>query len=99
MPAPVGQGARPVDPLAADLGGEDWAEAAPPEPHGFMADLDASLVQQVFDVAQRERKADLHHYRQANDLRARLEVLEWGGSYSFRMAMRQLSPTQEFCSD
>ena len=37
--------------------------------------IDTPLEQQVLDVAQRERVADLHHYRQADDLRACLEVL------------------------
>ena len=76
MLPPVGQGAQASDPFPPDLGGEHWAQPVPPKPHGFMADLDASLVQQVFDVAQRERIADLHHYRQEDDLRACLEVLE-----------------------
>ena len=37
--------------------------------------IDTPLEQQVLDVAQRERVADLHHYRQSDDLRACLEVL------------------------
>ena len=41
-----------------------------------MADLDPTLVQQVFDVSERKWKANVHHYRQANDLWAAVEVLE-----------------------
>lgn len=41
-----------------------------------MADLDPALVQQVLDVAQRKGKADVHHYRHADDFWARLEVAE-----------------------
>jgi len=32
-----------------------------------MADIDAALVQQVFNIAQRQREADLHPDRQADD--------------------------------
>jgi hypothetical protein len=78
MPPPVGQGPHSVDPLAADLGGEHRAEAVPPEPHGLMADVDAALLQHVFDVAQRERLTDGHHHGKTDDFRASLEVLEWG---------------------
>ena len=51
----------------------------PPEPHGLVADFDAALVQQVFDVAQRQREPDIHHHRQADDFGARLEPLEGAG--------------------
>ena len=35
----------------------------PPEPHRFVAHIDAAFVQQIFDVPQREREADVQHYR------------------------------------
>ena len=41
-----------------------------------MADIDAALVQQIFDISQRERKSNVEHNRQANNLRAAVEVLE-----------------------
>jgi hypothetical protein len=44
MPSPVGQEPHAIDPLSPDLGGEHWAEAVPPKPHGLMADLDAPLA-------------------------------------------------------
>ena len=43
-----------------------------------MTDLDPAFVEQVFDVAQRNREPDLEHHRQADDLWARLEVAEQG---------------------
>lgn len=43
-----------------------------------MADLCTALMQQVFDIAQRQRVADVQHPRQADDLRAGLEVTERG---------------------
>ena len=39
-----------------------------------MADIDAAFVQQIFHISKRKRKPDVHHHRQADDLRARLEV-------------------------
>ena len=56
------------------LGGKDRAEAMPPEPDSLMADVDPSLMQQIFDIAEREREADVHHHRQADDLRAGSEA-------------------------
>lgn len=43
-----------------------------------MADLDPAFVQQVFDVAQRQRELNVVLHRQADDLWARLEVAERG---------------------
>ena len=42
----------------------------PPVPNGFVADVNATLMQQVFDVPERKRKPDVEHHRQADDLRA-----------------------------
>lgn len=39
-----------------------------------MADIDAALVQQVLDVAQRERETHVHHDRKADDLGAGSEI-------------------------
>ena len=36
-----------------DLRGTQWANAGPPVPHGLMADVDASLTQEIFDLSQR----------------------------------------------
>jgi hypothetical protein len=98
MPPPVGQGAHSVDPLAADRGGEHRAEAVPPEPHGLMADVAAALLQQVFDVAQPERLTDGHRHGKTDDLRASLEVLEWGVPGHLGRARRAL-PIRPVCSD
>ena len=43
-----------------------------------MADFDPALMQQVFDVPERKWEPNIHHNRQADDLWARLEVLERG---------------------
>lgn len=45
---------------------------------GFMADVDVSLLQQVLDIAQRQREPDIQHHRQADNLGSGLEVIEGG---------------------
>lgn len=42
-----------------------------------MADIDPALVEQVFDVSQRERKSNIQHDRQPDDFGRRVEVSEW----------------------
>ena len=41
-----------------------------------MLDIDAALVEQILDVPQRARKADVHHHRKADDLGRSLEIFE-----------------------
>lgn len=65
--------------LAPDSGGEHRPKPVRPELRRLVADLDAALVQQVHDVSQRQRVADIKHHRQADDLGACLEVPEGAG--------------------
>ena len=44
----------------------------------FMADVDPPLMKKVFYIAKRERKPNIKHHSQADDLRARSKVPEWG---------------------
>lgn len=48
----------------------------PPELNRFVTDVDTTFVQQVFDVAERQRETDAHHDRQAADFGAGAKVLE-----------------------
>jgi len=41
-----------------------------------MADIEAALMEQVLDIAKRERKAEVHHHSQADDFRAVVKALE-----------------------
>ena len=68
MPSPLAKPAHPADPLPAHIGSEHRAEPVPPVAHRFVADVDASLEQQVLDIPKREREADVHHHHQADDL-------------------------------
>ncbi len=51
-----------------DLRGEHRTEPIPPEPHRLMANIDTTLEQQVFYLSQGQRKADVHHHREADHL-------------------------------
>jgi hypothetical protein len=66
--------AHPAYTLPADLGREHRAEAVPPEPNRLVTNLDPTLVQQVFDIAERQREPDVHHHGQADDFGGGLEV-------------------------
>ncbi len=52
----------------SDLMSEHWAKAIPPISNRFMANVDATLVQYVFDIAKGEGEPDIHHHGQADDL-------------------------------
>lgn len=41
-----------------------------------MADIDPVLVEQVFDIVQRQRKANVHHDRELDTLGKYLEIAE-----------------------
>ena len=42
----------------------------------LMADVDTALEQQIFDLSQRQRVADIYHHREADDLGRTVEVAE-----------------------
>jgi hypothetical protein len=65
-----------LDPALPNLGCKHRAEPMPPEPDRLMAHVDAALVEQILDVPKRKRETNVQHHRQADDLGARLEVLE-----------------------
>ena len=77
MPLPIRMSAKVLNPISSDLGGEHRAEPVPPEPKRFVADIDATLMQQILDVAKGKRKPDVHHHRQADHLKAGFEVAKW----------------------
>jgi hypothetical protein len=42
-----------------------------------VADFDATLMKEIFDIPQRKWKTNVEHHGQADDLGAGFEVLEW----------------------
>jgi len=51
-----------------NLRGEHRTKPVPPETHGFVADIDTMLKQQIFNLSQQPRIAEVHHHREANYL-------------------------------
>ena len=76
MPPPA-TGFHALDAALSDLGREQRAEPMPPISHCFMADIDATLMQKILDVPKRQRKPDVEHDSQTNDLTARFEIAKW----------------------
>ena len=87
--APLPEALHPPHPLPTDVGGEQRPKPVPPVPHRLAAEIDPALEQQVFDVAQRQRKPHLHHYHQADDLGRGVEVAERTGGFA---GARQVPP-------
>src|SRR4051812_25386627 len=75
---PLVAGARQA---AADLVGKGLTELEAPLPHGFMADVDAAGGEDLIDVAQAERKAEIQPNSEPDDLgwEAVAGVAGWGG--------------------
>ncbi len=65
-----------MNPSLPDLSSEHRTEPIPPEPNRLVADIDTTLKQKILDLPQRERIADVHHHREANDLGRRGEISE-----------------------
>jgi len=79
VPLPLPEVPHPVHPLTPDVRGEKWPEPVPPMAHGLVADVDAALEQQVFNVSQAEREAHIHQHHQPDHLRRRMEIAERAG--------------------
>jgi hypothetical protein len=41
-----------------------------------VADIDAALMQKIFDIPQRKRKSDVQHHCEADNLGAAVKILE-----------------------
>ena len=53
-----------------------------------MADVDATLEQQILDIVQRQREPHLHHDHQGDHLGRRVEVAKWTGGFAGGAAWR-----------
>lgn len=57
-----------MNPPFPDLSRENRTEPVPPEPRRLVADIDASLEQDILDLAKGKREPDIHHHREAEYL-------------------------------
>ncbi len=80
-----------------DLCGEHWPKPVSPQTHRLVADVDATFEQNVFNLAQRQRIADVQHHREANDLGRAVEIT---AGISHRLKLRNSpSPLKPIYSD
>ena len=65
--------------LLSDLRGEHRTKPVPQEPNSILADINATLKQQIFDLSKRERITDVHHHREADHLGRAIEITKGDG--------------------
>lgn len=74
MPAPLWNLTHKRGPLQSDFAGEHRTKAIDPEQDAFVTDVDTALMQQVFNIAQRERESNVHHHCKLDDFGRCFEV-------------------------
>ena len=77
VPPPLRDLAHVASSSHPDLAGEHRPETVHPCPNALVANVDAALVEKVFDVAKRQWKSDVHRHRNLDDLGRRFEIAEW----------------------
>ena len=91
--APAGPGPQARAPGPPDLVGDYPARYSPPDPQGFMADLDAPPLQQVFDGASRQRVTDREPHRQRR-ISGLISTYRKGNDGKSRVVRRKLRQSQ-----
>jgi hypothetical protein len=76
MPLPIWMIGSWVHPFLAYFFGEDRAKPVPPIANGFVTNIDAAFMEQVFYIAKRKRKSDIHHHGKADNLGWCLEIVK-----------------------
>ncbi len=74
-------------------------KAVPPISDNFVAYVDASLMQQIFDIPKQERETDAQHHRKADDLGTGFEVFEIGRSGHGQKLRNNPTPLNQSSSD
>lgn len=64
--------------LLADLIHELRPKSLPPKAYCFIAHVDTALMQQVFDIPERQGKPGIHHHSQTDNFWRRAKVAKWG---------------------
>ena len=63
MPLPVRVGSQILDAFPPNFLREHRSKSIPPEPDGFMANINAALMEKIFHIPQRQRETDVQHNR------------------------------------
>ena len=82
-----------------DLGSEERTEPMPPIPYRLVADIDTPFVEQVLDVAKRQREPDVQHHRQPDDFTARFEIAKWIPFGHFEVLQNRPARLKSVCPD
>jgi hypothetical protein len=76
-----------------DRGRNHRTEPVPPVPNRLVADVDAPLVQNILDLSQRQRIADIRHHHEADHLGRAVEITEGiAHRRRLRILARRLKP-------
>lgn len=78
MPLAMSKCAHRDGPASLYLSSKYLTETVPSVAHRLMRDIDAPLVEEILDVLQRERIANIQHHGQADDFRGGFELSEEG---------------------
>ena len=68
VPALLYSGPHRHRPPPSDFRCKHRPEPIPPSTHRLMAYVDATLMEQILDLPQRQRETDIHHYGKADNL-------------------------------
>jgi hypothetical protein len=79
VPTPIARPARAAHPLTPNFTCEHQPDPVSPKPHRLMAYMYPKLEQQVFDVPQTEREANVHYHDQPDNVGRVIEVTKWAG--------------------
>ena len=93
MPTPAAHLTQPIRSLSADFGSEQWTEPVPPVAYRLVADLDATLMEEVLDVPKGQREPHVEHHCQADDAPPACEVVE---ALTLPMQGKSLCPLSRF---
>ena len=66
-----------LDASFADLCSKQRPKSVPPKPNRFVAHIDTTFVEQIFHITKGQRKTDIEHHRQTDNLAARFEIAKW----------------------
>ena len=76
-----------------DRGRKHRTEPVPPVPNHLVADVDAPLEQNILDLSQRQRIADIHHHHETDHLGRAVEITEGiAHRRRLRILARRLKP-------
>lgn len=81
MPLPIQVTPHPTGPFTAAFNSKHGANSIPSKPHSFVADINATLAQQVFHISLRQWKSNAEHHRQAGNFGSGFKAAKRGAFF------------------